>query len=249
VKIALCTAVWRRHAVTELFWANIAQLRGWWDRHEVVPIVAVSDDAAHRRMAPPDAVVCEAPNDPLGAKFNTTVGAAGQLGADVVCVLGSDDLCCERVAGALLAEINAKTPYAGLQDLYFHDTLTGRTGYWPGYAQRSPHRATEPAGSHRLIRREVLDRLQWQLWDQDRNRGMDHSSFRRLSEVGVRCKLLNVKALGGCAVDVKSADNLWAYGHVRPHDLPDDQIFDVLPIEIAVGIRALRTRRLSPVGV
>jgi hypothetical protein len=245
MRIALCTAVWRRHAVTEAFWANVKHLRSWWAPHDVVPVVAVSDDPLHRGIAPLDTVFCEMPNDPLGAKFNATVRMAGQLGAEVVCIVGSDDLVCERVAGALLAEINRQTPYVGLRDLYFHDSQTGRTGYWPGYAERSPHRGTEPAGCHRLIRREVLEPLHWQLWDDEKNRGMDHSSFRRLGGVGARCVLLGVQDLGGCAIDVKSADNLWTYGHVQPRDLPDDGILDLLPSELAASVRALRRQAVA----
>ena len=239
MRVALCTCVWQRHDVTAVFWSAYRHLCEWWADHEVVPVVAVSDDPVHRELAPAETVFREMPNEPLGRKFNATLTAARELGADVICITGSDDLMCERVAGALERHIAAATPYVGLRDLYFHETWTGRTGYWPGY--RSPHRIDEPAGCHRLIRREVLDQLGWRLWEDARHRGMDHSSFQSLRSVGVKAAaLVTVRDLDGCAVDLKSATNLWDYDHVKPQTLSDDTILDHLPADVRTMIRGLR---------
>jgi len=230
--------------VTAVFWAAYKHLRGWWADHEVIPVVAVSDDPVHRELAPPETVWCEMPNAPLGKKFNATLAAARDIGADVVCITGSDDVMCEQVARALEVHIADATPYAGLRDLYFHETWTGRTGYWPGYRQR--HRIGEPAGCHRLIRREVLHSLDWRLWEDDRNRGMDHSSFQNLTRVHAEPVLITVQDLDGCAVDLKSVTNLWSYDHVMPRTLPDDTILDRLPEDVSTMIRGLRVECPAP---
>jgi hypothetical protein len=223
--------------VTAVFWAAYQHICDWWPDHEVIPVVAVSDDPVHRELAPPETVFCEMPNAPLGRKFNATLTAAREIAADVVCITGSDDVMCERITRALEVHIADATPYVGLRDLYFHETWTGRTGYWPGYHQQ--HRIGEPAGCHRLIRREVLDKLDWHLWDDDRNHGMDHSSFKNLTRVRAEPVLLTVRDLDGCAVDLKSATNLWSYDHVKPQTLPDDAILDRLPEDVTTMIRDL----------
>ena len=244
MRVALCTCVWQRHDVTAVFWSAYQHLRTWWGNHELIPIVAVSDDPVHRELAPPETVCCEMPNEPLGRKFNATLTAARELGADVVCITGSDDVMCERVARALEVHIADATPYVGLRDLYFHETETGRTGYWPGY--HSPHRIGEPAGCHRLIRREVLNRLDWHLWEDERHQGMDHSSFQSLRSVGTNAAtLVTVRDLDGCAVDLKSATNLWTYDHVKPDTLADDAILDRLPADVCTRIRALRVESVA----
>lgn len=224
--------------MTAVFWRTYQHLRKWWADHEIIPVVAVSDDLAHRELAPSETVFCEMPNAPLGRKFNATLTAARELDADVVCITGSDDVMCERVARVLEICIADARPYTGLRDLYFHETWTGRTGYWPGY--RAPHRIGEPAGCHRLIRREVLEQLGWHLWDDERDRGMDHSSFRNLRRVDTECTLITVRDLDGCAVDLKSGTNIWTYDHVRPATLPDDAILDRLPEDVSTMIRDLR---------
>ena len=243
--MALCTCVWQRHDVTAVFWVAYKHLRDWWADHEVIPVVAVSDDPVHRKLAPPETVFCEMPNAPLGRKFNATLTAAREIGADVVCITGSDDVMCERVAHALDVHIVDATPYVGLRDLYFHETWTGRTGYWPGYHQR--HRIGEPAGCHRLIRREVLEGLDWHLWEDERDRGMDHSSFKSLARVHAEPALITVRDLDGCAVDLKSATNLWSYDHVMPQTLPDDTILDRLPEGVSAMIRDLQVEEPAPI--
>jgi len=245
VRVALCTCVWQRHDVTAVFWRAYRHLREWWADHEIIPVVAVSDDPIHRELAPSETVFCEVRNKPLGRKFNATLAAARAIEADVVCITGSDDVTCERVARAFEAHIADATPYVGLRDLYFHETQTGRTGYWPGYHQ--PHRVGEPAGSHRLIRREILDKLGWHLWEDERHRGMDHSSFQALRSVGIdEAALVTVRDLDGCAVDLKSATNIWTYDHVKPQTLPDDAILDRLPEDVGTMIRDLRVPTLEP---
>jgi len=195
-------------------------------------------------MGPTEAVWREMPNAPLGRKFNAAMTAARRIRADVVCITGSDDIMCERVARALEVHIRDATPYVGLRDLYFHETWTGRTGYWPGYHQQ--HRIGEPAGCHRLIRREVLEALDWHLWEDARDRGMDHSSFRNLFRVHAEPVLVTVRDLGGCAVDLKSATNIWTYDHIMPQTLPDDTILDRLPEDVCTMIRDLRTEERAP---
>jgi len=207
-RVTLVTCVWQRRAVARAFWCWAAWLRQSWDRLGIALdcVAGASDplDADLARAA--GARVVSHPNAPLGAKFNAALQAA--RGSDGVLVMGSDDFFCARVAHAVADAVHRRAS-VGLQDLYFADLPTGRMKYWRGH--RPGRRETEPAGCGTFHPRAVLDALDWTLWDATRHKGMDHSRFARLAAVDAMPALLNVRAVGGFAVDVKNGTNLWAY--------------------------------------
>ena len=180
----------------------------------------------------------DVPNHPLGAKFNSTLTLAREHEVDAVCVMGSDDVFCERVARAYHPFLNEPTPYVGLLDLYFYVLRSRRMGYWAGYHQA--HRIGEPAGCGRVIPRAYLDALDWRLWNETQNRGVDHSSFKRLADAVIpHPRLIGVRELDGCAVDLKNGDNLWTYEQVGPKDEPDASVLERLPADIREAIAAM----------
>lgn len=240
--VAVITAVWRRYMLTALYWRWAAHLTRWWAAHQVDLIAAVSDDEHEQLAVKAGAVAVRVPNHPLGAKFNAALTAARDRGADAVLVMGSDDFLCERVAGALLAAALAGAPYVGLEDLYFLDGRTGYLRYWRGYR---PPRRGEPAGCGRLLSRALLDQCDWQLWAPGIHKGMDHSAMRTAAAIA-RPTLLNVRALGGCAVDVKTTENIDKFEPGHGPQVATDEILERLPPDLVRGLEALRhpaTRR------
>ena len=233
----MCTAVWRRHAITRVFWDWFAHLETWWAEHELVAVVGESGDPQHQAMLPPGATLVSPPNQPLGAKFNATLTAARALEADAILIMGSDDLFCARTAQALL-EAYPATQYSALRDLYFCDTPTGRLGYWQGYHQ--PLRIGEPAGCGRLLGAKYLDACEWKLWKDAMTRGMDHSSFRTLKAVNANPTLVTVKTIRGMAVDLKGPDNLWNFRQVGAVPCDASVTLDRLPADLVAAIDALR---------
>lgn len=225
MKIAVCTAVWRRPRVTRFFYEWTRHVAHWWAPHEV-QVIAAGSESGHVHLAREYGVTyCDAPNEPLGAKFNATLSAA--RGADLVLIMGSDDVFDERIASAYQPYMSP-TAYVGLQDFWFYELRHRQLGYWPGYSRQA--RWLEPAGSGRLMGRDLLDLLEWQLWDPSAHRGMDHSAFRRLQEYGVaHPALLNARALGGLALAIKSDTNIWKYSQIAPRPEPDHGVMERLP--------------------
>jgi len=210
MRLVLITAVWQRHAITRAFWLWTRYLRGWWSGIDLKIVVAGSQDPEHQKMAQQAGVdvYLDVPNETLGRKFNYALAMARAFRPDGVIRMDSDDVFCERVAAAYLPYLAAATPYVGLKDLYFYDTGDGRATYWPGYTTK-PRRG-EPMGCGRVIPRAFLEECNWKLWDDERHRPMDHESFTRLLSLGVgHPPLIGVRELHGCAIDLKSAENLW----------------------------------------
>ena len=238
MKIAVCTAVWKRHALTHLFYQWTAQLTRWWADHEVFTIAAGSHDPVHEQLAATHGVdYLDAPNEPLGAKFNAVLARAREREADAVLIMGSDDVFDEMTAAAYMRYLTPGT-YVGLQDFWCYDVQNEQLGYWPGYSR--DRRWLEPAGSGRLLTRTYLDPLDWALWDDTKHRGMDHSAFERMTAAGLpHPALLNVRAIGGCALAVKSGTNLWPYQQIGPRPEPDLSALDRLPRGLREGVLAL----------
>ena len=70
----------------------------------------------------------------------------------------------------------------GVHHMYFFDRATGLVMFSAGYVQQSRHPATNMLFvGPRLLRTSVLNRLNWSLWEDDRNSGMDSSSVRVLN--------------------------------------------------------------------
>lgn len=238
MRIAVCTAVWQRHDVTEVFYRWTHHLRAWWAPHDLTVIAAVSEDPAHEALAARyDVDTVDVPNEPLGRKFNAALAVAREQAVEAVLIMGSDDVFDEQTAGAYLPYLETGA-YVGLQDFYFYEVKTGRFGYFPGYSREA--RWLEPVGSGRLMPAAFLDRLDWQLWDPDTHRGMDHSAFSRLKECGIpHPALLNVRALGGIAVSIKTATNLWAFDRINPQIEPSAAAMNRLPGPLGTAIREL----------
>jgi len=210
-RVALVTCVWQRRALTRAFWTWAVWLRQYWAAsHQIaLDLVAAVSDPLDRDLALSFGVrVVEHPNQPLGKKFNAALGAVQDTRNEWVMVMGSDDLFCERVANALGDKI-VTGQSVGLEDLYFHDLQRDRTRYYPGYQNKA--RKGEPVGPGTLHPRELLEVVDWKLWDDTKHKGMDHSRFKVLRDLEVMPPLLNVRDLGGVAIDIKSGVNLWAW--------------------------------------
>ena len=239
MKIVLITCVWQRPIITAAFWRFVLHLRDWWTPHELHVIAAGSDEPDQETMArQADAEYLNVPNRPLGRKFNATLQAARRHQPDAVLIMGSDDVFCETTAGAYLPFLT-EAPYVGLKDMYFYHTVDGRFGYWGGYITQ--RRRGEPAGGGRILPAAHLEHLDWQLWANGKDRGMDHSAFQRLRDVGIDFPpLISCRALEGCAVSLKGPVNLWALEQVRPKAQKDVSPLQRLPADVLAILEPLR---------
>lgn len=239
MKVVLITCVWQRPVITAAFWRFVSHLRNWWLPHELHVVVAGSDEPDQEKMArDAGAEYLNVPNQPLGRKFNATLTAARHRKPDAVLVMGSDDVFCETTARAYLPFL-ADARYVGLKDFYFYHTVNGNFGYWGGYVTR--RRKGEPAGGGRVLPAEYLDKLEWQLWANDKHHGMDHSAFQRLRDLEIDYPpLITCRDIGGCAVSLKGPVNLWTMEQVKPKPEKDASPLELLPADVLDTIKPLR---------
>lgn len=130
------------------------------------------------------AIFVSCPADtPLGQKWQICVELARiMVDTEAVMVLGSSDWIEDRWVETLMAQ-----PYQaiGVAGLYFYDIRAcnaTRLYFWPGYT--GPNRKGEPIGTGRIIKRELLDRMGWEIFYRDYTNSLDWSTMRLVEAVG-----------------------------------------------------------------
>ena len=97
-----------------------------------------------------------------------------QLDFDAVILLGSDDYIDTKFVEYVQNNIDGKDMIC-FTDIYFEDD--GFRYYWGGYDDK---RKGEPTGAGKVYTKEFLKRINWNLFHEARDRGLDGVSWRRL---------------------------------------------------------------------
>lgn len=187
MKIAVCAPVWGRPALRDKFLDHMLMHQEYLAECGVDMSVAISGSEGQESMGP---VVdrgfnyIEAPNKPLGAKFNAALFLAEMSHApDYFCFTGSDTFVDPSVWKQVLAMIEDGERYIGVTDAYLIN-WSGKgnphgAAYWPGYWLSNPQRSGEPIGPMRFIHRSLMPE-DMQLYDQRISSSLDASASRKL---------------------------------------------------------------------
>lgn len=206
MKIAICTAVWQRPEIFELFAKGIHHLNDN-TPHELLVIVAGSEKERSKNMVEAHGFTyIEYPNQPLALKMNATTQYAGQSGCDYVLCLGSDDIIHPTLMAAYEPYMQKGIDYIGVLDWYFYDTRTGKASYWGGY--REPRRKGHTCGAGRLISNRLMRQWNWAPWKREHSHMLDNSmqdNLAKTKHTDATFKLTDVKAYG---LDIKSSVNM-----------------------------------------
>ena len=182
-RLVALVPLWRRHELARIVLSRL--------HRQGIPVVCVgSEGETSERLAREcGADYIEADNSPLGGKFNAGLAHARRAEPDAVLVLGSDNLVTDEYLAALRRLVAAGHDYIGLRDGYVYEHEWDHLVHWPGYIGI---REGEPLGSGRCFSRQLLDRLNWELWDDLAERGLDWTTTARMSEVGIRPHLVSM---------------------------------------------------------
>jgi len=152
-------------------------------------------------------------NQPLFNKFQVGIDLLKQLTFDVAIMLGSDDYIDEKFLDYVCKQAE-KYDFIGFKDIYFEQGE--KTYYWSGYTN---HREGEPSGAGKTYTREGLEQLNWNLYNNSINRGLDGSSWQRVKRFKLLSKIASVKREGLKLVDVKDKGSLTPLVKFRPNEL------------------------------
>ena len=114
-------------------------------------------------------------------------------GATDLLFVGSSDWFREDWCEVTVPEIFNGYDLIGRRDIYFIDIgkTENRVQHWFGYDKKSWYRRNEPIGAGRIISKEILDKLDWQLLDKTFESSMDWVMYARILNAGGRVRLLD----------------------------------------------------------
>lgn len=243
--VVLFMCVWKRPVLTHFVLNHYANMRQPLLTHNVrldLFVVASDNATATDLAAKYDAAHVVVPNFPLGAKHNRGLLAlrqqysahnGGASTPEAVAVVGSDDLLNEaffiRIKQLMQPGPN-RMHIVGLQDLFFFDLHSQRILYTQGY--RHVHiPVSGTIGCGRVFSWAMLNTLQWNLWDSQRNHSLDQSAIRRVLTVLPQAADISTSFRGHpdgiVAIDIKTdafeeGTNIWRFDDILHHATSGD---------------------------
>lgn len=198
MKIVILTAVWKRHKLFEIFLEGIERIKRNTE-HEVVLVTIGSEGKSFS----PNHI--ETDNLPLTNKWQSGIEYAKGFSPDYVLMMGSDDFVCSNFLDVYTPEMEKGTDLIGLIDCYFLDARINELTHWIGYRN---HRRGESIGMARMLSKNLLDTIDWKVWVQPANKGLDSIMMDRLKTINYTEKMFNCKEENILAVDVKTDINV-----------------------------------------
>ena len=146
----------------------------------------------------------ESRNEPLGAKWNTALHYLKDVDLSNVIILGSDDIVSTSFIDYQISK--GDTDLSAMEDLWFWGLNKKRDGYKTFGHWTS--NLCKLLGVGRMVSREVLEKLDWKLWDDDLRSGLDRSALDRIRGVTKNINYFNLKEEGLFAMDIKYGRNI-----------------------------------------
>jgi len=256
VKLLILTCVWKRHELSRLFFYYYNRLGKKLSDVIDIQIIAVGSEGETSQSICEEhgAHYIEYPNQPLSDKWQAGLDYARSFDFDALVVLGSDDFICENTLMFYSKQVSKGALFLGFQDCYLHDFYSKKTIYWKGYGtsniqQSQSHRVGETIGLGRVLRRDLLEFMDFDLWQgMNANKSLDgimknkivnktgflpikpeHGFYLRLNDEDYVFGMLSfrLKDLGLFGVDVKVSDNVTAFEkYVTSASVYDDVTFE-----------------------
>lgn len=224
LRLAIITAIHGRHRVVEAMLRHHVRLAAQVAdccELSVVAVMSPSDAAALFPVCDELGILRSAwQNNPVSRKWQGALTLARHmLNPDAVMVVGSDDFINEAYLRHAVARLKSGVQGCGPDSVWFYSIPGGPLGLWRGpmTIERSPeHSVALPAGAGRVLSRGLLDALEWQLWDFDRDTALDtHSSRRIIERTNSSMSIIRMDSVPGAAiVDCKNGCNIHAWSAI-----------------------------------
>lgn len=162
-------------------------------------VVVVGDSEVEQAVAAAAKVrYIEAPNDPLGSKWQAGIEEARGLDPDGILILGSDTFLSPNWLEVCIPYLE-QVDIVGKGRWYVCNALPGKKLEIIQRAYARGQAMSHPVGGGRLIGRGILEKIGWQLFPPF-NQAMDTHSLMRMRAAGASTRLLNdndaIKILG-----------------------------------------------------
>ena len=211
IRLKIFLAVWKRPEITELCFMGIQRLKKH-PNYEISAFAVISEP----EMAP----LCNkygidwvsTSNHPVGRKKNYGLKQLANQEFDYLLEIGSDDLITNDLLTAYLPFFD-QYEFFGISDAIYIESENGEC------RRHISHKTTYGAG--RIISKRLLEEMNYNIWADELNRGLDNSSVANIySKTKVRFHKIEPMDEPG-VIDVKSNENLWKFNYFlgEPYDI------------------------------
>jgi hypothetical protein len=229
IKLLIFLALWKRPEITELCFKGLNRLRKHPDFD--IKVLAVASEPEMLELCEKyNVITVMHDNDPLGKKKNFGLKAAMAMQFDYMMEIGSDTLILDDLLEEYKKHFIGVHHFFGVGDCAFIDSDTHACRRAVGHATY---------GGGRMISRAALDKMDFKLWADDFNRGLDNDSVRRLSKKGGFIYQQLKPGPIPLVVDVKSEVNIWPFNHLTGVEFDVNRILEKLSDEEVEGIKNL----------
>jgi len=242
MKIAIITAMWQRPELTDFVLSYYNDLRLSLKKTvEIGLFVAGSEGNISKNIAEKNGWnYVECPNFPVNQKFNCALRLARNFKPDAVIVVGSDDLLNANILKYYATRKDINSICFGFKDAYIYDILFKEFFRYKGYefSQKVQHRAGEPVGTGRIFGRNILDRLNWYLWDNniEINKSLDNNCKLRLLAHGFKYETSFLRSVKGCVLALRTKTRISNYEACIKEPLHPGKLLDLFGKTIYINI-------------
>lgn len=229
IKLLIYLALWKRPQITELCFKGLNRLRHHPD-FDIQVLAVVSEPEMLTLCDKYNVIAVTHSNTPLGRKKNFGLQAARALQFDYMMEIGSDTLVLNELLDEYKKDFIGVHHFFGIGDCAFIDSETRacrRVGGASTY------------GGGRMISRHALEVMDFKIWPDGLNRGLDNASvFKLAREGGFWYKQLKPGQVP-LVFDVKSQDNIWPFNHLIGCEYDVNRLLDRISIEEVNAIKEL----------
>lgn len=207
LKVVVFTPIWGRHDIVKIWQKGVERIKNYNPQvFEIIPFCMVSNKEDRELIESFGYDYIETENKPLGRKHNKGLEALKDREFDYILQLGSDDLITNEYLHYLLSPMLSREPVFGVNRLLFCEPSTEKACRFELTTQDNIL-----IGAGRCISYEAIEALNFNLWPNDINRGLDMTSQANLYEVGAMP--FSIATGDFCVLDVKSDTNIWSYNN------------------------------------
>lgn len=232
LKIVIYIALWKRKEVTEMCFKALEALKQRED-FEIEVFCVVSESGSVDLCKEYGYAWVWAENSPLSNKLNTGLQALKNKKFDYLLQLGSDDLISDSILDFYKGEFEAGTEYFGLKEYFMIEPSTKRAKWWE-------YDINHPIGAGRCFKRDLLEKMNWTLWSEGKEKGLDTDSDINIIKSATRCKILNGNKYP-YVIDVKTTENIHNFSKLIGLKVNYDFVTTYIPKECEASLALLET--------
>lgn len=220
LKLGVLTCIWKRANLTNIILNYYKKLKQELLEHNIaLELVAVGSEGNTSKAlcVQNDFDYIEAPNSPLGYKWNSGLVSLKYKKIDAVVIIGSDDLLNKEIFLLYKEAILSGALYVGFSQIYIYDLQGNKILLLKNYGND----VVRTVGLGRCIHNYYLDMVNWKLWSNKIDKGLDRdmtlrlTNYKSFKENALKHLRFSCESNAFYPVDIKTDTNIWTYSHIK----------------------------------